>query len=94
LGFATVNFRIFCIDVLILLKICSNTFKVIIVKMFGNICTTNPFKDYSQNRIRGLIKMMKIVGQISSEDEAKEIEFITKTFVTGNRARVLASRLK
>jgi len=38
--------------------------------------------------------MMKIVGQISSEDEAKEIEFITKTFVTGNRARVLASRLK
>jgi hypothetical protein len=62
--------------------------------MFGNICTTNPFKDYSQNRIRGLIKMMKIVGQISSEDEAKEIEFITKTFVTGNRARVLASRLK
>ena len=62
--------------------------------MFGNICTTNPFKDYSQNRIRGLIKMMKIVGQISSEDEAKEIEFITKSFVIGNRARYLASRIK
>jgi hypothetical protein len=62
--------------------------------MFGNICTTNPFKDYSQNWSRGLIKMMKIVGQISSEDEAKEIEFITKSFVTGSRAKVLASRIK
>jgi hypothetical protein len=37
---------------------------------------------------------MKIVGEISSKDEAEEIEFITKSFVTGNRARVLASRLK
>ena len=62
--------------------------------MFGNICTTNPFKDYSQNRIRGLRKMMKIVGQISSTDEAEEIEFITKSFVIGNRARYLASRIK
>ena len=62
--------------------------------MFGNICTTNPFKDYSQNRIRGLRKMMKIVGQISSADEAEEIEFITKSFVIRNRARDLASRLK
>ena len=38
--------------------------------------------------------MMKIVGQISSADEAEEIEFITKSFVIGNRARDLASRLK
>jgi len=38
--------------------------------------------------------MMKIVGQVSSEDEAKEIEFITKSFVIGNRARDLASKLK
>ena len=38
--------------------------------------------------------MMKIVGQISSADEAKEIEFITKSFVVGNRARALALRLK
>jgi hypothetical protein len=28
--------------------------------MFGNTCTTNPFKDYSQNRIRGLRKMIDI----------------------------------
>jgi hypothetical protein len=37
---------------------------------------------------------MKIVGQISSADEAEEIEFITKSFVIGNRARDLTSRLK
>ena len=44
--------------------------------------------------LEDLSKMMKIVGQISSEDEAKEIEFITKSFVIGNRAKVLASRIK
>jgi hypothetical protein len=38
--------------------------------------------------------MIKIVGQVSSADEAEEIEFITKSFVIGNRARDLASRLK
>ena len=38
--------------------------------------------------------MIKIVGQISSSEEAEEIEFITKSFVIGNRARDLASRLK
>ena len=38
--------------------------------------------------------MMKIVGQISSADEAEEIEFITKSFIIGNRARDLASRIK
>jgi hypothetical protein len=37
---------------------------------------------------------MKIVGQISTPDEAEELEFITKSFVVGNRARDLASRLK
>jgi hypothetical protein len=37
---------------------------------------------------------MKIVEQISSADEAKEIEFITKSFVIGNRAKVLASQIK
>lgn len=31
-----------------------------------------------------------IVGQISNRKEAKEIEFITKTFVVGNRARSLS----
>jgi len=38
--------------------------------------------------------MMKIVGQISSADEAEEIEFITKSFVIGNRAKDLASQIK
>jgi len=38
--------------------------------------------------------MMKIVGQVSSVDEAKEIEFITKSFVIGNRARDLASKIR
>jgi hypothetical protein len=38
--------------------------------------------------------MMKIVGQVSSAEEAEEIEFITKSFVIGNRAKDLASRLK
>ena len=37
---------------------------------------------------------MMIVGQISNTNEAKEIEFITKSFVVGNRARELASRAK
>ena len=32
---------------------------------------------------------MMIVGQISSRQEAKEIEFITKSFIVGNRAREL-----
>jgi hypothetical protein len=36
--------------------------------------------------------MMKIVGQVSSAEEAEEIEFITKSFVIGNRAKDLASR--
>jgi hypothetical protein len=37
---------------------------------------------------------MMIVGQVSNPEEAKEIEFITKSFVVGNRARALALRLK
>ena len=35
---------------------------------------------------------MMIVGQVSSSEEAKEIEFIVKSFVVANRARVLASQ--
>lgn len=38
--------------------------------------------------------MMMIVGQISTPEEAKEIEFITKSFVVANRARVLALKGK
>ncbi|MEM0467458.1 MAG: hypothetical protein QXL17_07685 [Candidatus Thermoplasmatota archaeon] len=34
--------------------------------------------------------VMMIVGQVSSAEEANEIEFIAKSFVVGNRARVLA----
>ena len=36
---------------------------------------------------------MMIVGQISTLEEAKEIEFIAKSLVTGNRARVLAHKI-
>ncbi len=34
-----------------------------------------------------------IVGQVSTVEEAKEIEFITKSFVVGKRARALAHSL-
>jgi len=37
---------------------------------------------------------MMIVGQVSSPEEATELEFIAKSFVVGNRARVLALRLR
>lgn len=37
---------------------------------------------------------MMIVGQISSKNEAKELEFITKSFVVGNRARELAIKAR
>ncbi len=37
---------------------------------------------------------MMIVGQVSSSEEADEIEFITKAFVVGNRARALAHTLR
>jgi hypothetical protein len=39
-------------------------------------------------------KKMMIVGQISSPEEAKEMEFIVKMLVVGNRARVIAERTK
>ncbi len=38
--------------------------------------------------------MIMIVGQISSAEEAKEIEFITKNLIVGNRAKELARTLK
>ena len=37
---------------------------------------------------------MMIVGQISNQSEAKELEFITKSFVVGNRARELALKAR
>jgi len=37
---------------------------------------------------------MMIVGQVSSPEEAKEIEFIAKSFVIANRAKTLALKLK
>ena len=37
---------------------------------------------------------MMIVGQISSPQEAKEMEFVAKCLVVGNRARVLAAQAK
>jgi len=37
---------------------------------------------------------MMIVGQVSSPQEAKEVELIAKCLVVGNRARVLAAQAK
>ena len=37
---------------------------------------------------------LMIVGTISSPQEAKEIEFITKSFVVGQRAQHIAHQLK
>lgn len=37
---------------------------------------------------------MMMVGQISSPEEAKEVESIAKLLVVGNRARALASKAK
>ena len=37
---------------------------------------------------------MMIVGQISSPEEAKEMEFATKVFVVGARARALAGKIR
>ena len=39
------------------------------------------------------LKMM-IVGQISNEQEAKEMEFAAKCLLVGNRARILAAQIK
>jgi len=38
--------------------------------------------------------MLMIVGQISSPEEANEIESITKHFVVGNRAKALAQTIR
>jgi len=37
---------------------------------------------------------MMIVGQVSSKQEAKEMEFIAKCLVVGTRAKVLAEKIK
>lgn len=37
---------------------------------------------------------MMIVGQVSSPEEAFEIEFIVKSFVVANRVRALAQKQK
>ena len=37
---------------------------------------------------------MMIVGQVSTPEEAKEMEFVAKLLVVGNRARVLALKVK
>ena len=36
--------------------------------------------------------MIMIVGQVSNKQEAKEIEFIAKSFIIGKRARVLGKQ--
>jgi hypothetical protein len=37
---------------------------------------------------------MMIVGQVSTPEEATEIEFIAKSFVVANRAKELAKTIK
>jgi hypothetical protein len=37
---------------------------------------------------------MMIVGQVSSPEEAKEVEFIAKSFVVANRIKALAQNLR
>jgi len=37
---------------------------------------------------------MMIVGQVSNAEEAKDIEFIAKSFVVANRAKTLALQLR
>ena len=37
---------------------------------------------------------MMIVGQVSTPEEAKEVESIVKTLVVGKRARILALKIK
>ena len=56
-----------------------------------NNCTTNAYK--YENKIKNQIFMM-VVGQVSSQEEAKEITFIAKLFVVGQRARVLAQQME
>jgi len=41
-----------------------------------------------------ILKIMLIVGEISSKEEAVEIRFIAKLFVVGERARYLAQQNK
>ena len=36
---------------------------------------------------------MKVVGQVSTPEEKKEIEFIVKTFIVGIRARTLGLKI-
>jgi hypothetical protein len=67
--------------------------KVRSVKNLGNSCTTTPFKEKVVKEIEDG-KMMMIVGQVSSAEEAKEIEYITKSFVVGKRARALALQIR
>ena len=37
---------------------------------------------------------MMIVGQVSSLEEAKEMEFAAKCFIVGVRAKILAGKIK
>ena len=37
---------------------------------------------------------MMIVGNVSSAEEAQDVEFIAKSFVVANRAKALAQQIK
>ena len=62
---------------------------IIISNKFDNTCTTMFYKHNNQN-----ISMvfMILVGQVSSREEANEINFIAKLFAVGQRARYLAKQ--
>lgn len=47
---------------------------------------------YIHNKQNILLVIMIIVGQVSSREEANEINFIAKLFAVGQRARYLAKQ--
>ena len=57
-------------------------------KIDDNRCTII-FNKLKKQMLLLRLEEMKIVGQVSTTQEAREIEFITKSFVVGNRAREL-----
>jgi len=56
-----------------------------------NNCTTTLYKQENETQV---LIVMIIVGQVSDNEEAKEITFIAKLFVVGQRARDLARENK
>lgn len=66
-------------------------FQVCIVKMDGKNCTINTFKGFFETYV---VIDMKIVGTISSKEEAHEIQMIAKLSIVAARARYLGKHEK